>query len=449
MRLSPCVLCLAVTGSILLQSNSVARADSSDPLVLREAFADGYTYRVSCLTDFQGNLPLSKSTSAATKDAKPLKVSGKANIEYEERVLEVVGGRVDKTIRIYRRIDFERTVGSAKQESTIRPEVRRMVVMRQNQLKASFSLEGPLTWEELDLVRTDVFTPALAGLLPERPVRPGDRWQASADAVKELTDMEKITDGKIECWFEEVQEISHRKHAFIKFKGSVSGVNEDGSNRQPLEGILHFDLVSKHISYLSLDGGLAFLERDGSTRGGIKGRFVLTRQAYVKSPELSDNEIRGRQLEPNEDTTRLLYMNPELGFRLTYPRRWHIGMVQGRQVTIEEPGGNVMWLTIDPPGNRATSDKILANERAELQKRKVRILREEKPRPFQEAPRAIERFGLAIEDEGHEFLISYFVLRQTDGGGIVVARLTNKYQAALERDIFSIVRSVVIERTGR
>ena len=42
-----------------------------------------------------------------------------------------------------------------------------MVVIKAGERKAPFSPDGPLTWGEIDVVRTDVFNPALVpGLLP-------------------------------------------------------------------------------------------------------------------------------------------------------------------------------------------------------------------------------------------------------------------------------------------
>lgn len=424
-----------------------ARADQ-EPVLLREAFPEGYAYRVSCSTDFSGSLQVN-ARSPKGDQPRPLKVSGSSAIEYDERVLEAGrNGPVHKTLRHYRKIDFQRTVDSETQKSTIRPEVRRMVVLRENQIKASFSLEGPLTWEELDLVRTDVFTPALAGLLPERPVRPGDHWAAAPAAVKELTDMEQIDEGKIDCWFDEVTVVSRHKQARIGFKGAVKGVNQDGTNRQPLEGYLHFDMESKHVSYLSLRGGLAFLERDGSNRGGIEGRFVLTRQANIDAPELSDQAIRGKRLEPNEENSQLLYLNPQLGLQLTYPRRWHVGGVRGWQVTLDEArGGGGILLSVEQPPRRVPSGaEFLSETTTALRQQGLKIIREERVRPLQNGPPEIEQFAIYVEEKSKEYVMDYFVVRHAGGGAVIAARLPAKDQAALEREVTNIARSIVIEK---
>ena len=70
-----------------------------------------------------------------------------------------------------------------------------------------------------------LFTPALAGLLPDKAVRPGARWTATRSAVQELTDMERIEDGQVECRFEQTTTLSQRRHARIAFSGTVRGIS--------------------------------------------------------------------------------------------------------------------------------------------------------------------------------------------------------------------------------
>src|SRR5262249_53707542 len=211
--------------------------------------------------------------------SKPLTMTGESAIDYDERVLSVErDGQVQKTLRLFRRVDVERKVGDQPQETTVRPAVRRIVVLRNQNTEVPFSPDGPLTWGEIDLIRTDVFTPALAGLFSESVVSLGERWKAATPAVKELTDLEQIDEGGIECKFEQVVVIEKRRHARVSFSGSVRGVNEDGPNKQTLEGFLYFDLESNHLSYLSLRGTHLLFDKDGKEAGRVEGRFVLTRQ---------------------------------------------------------------------------------------------------------------------------------------------------------------------------
>ncbi|MFL6113210.1 MAG: hypothetical protein ACJ786_17905, partial [Catenulispora sp.] len=101
-------------------------------------------------------------------------LAGESRLLYDERVLAADEPNMLKAVRAYREVEFKRTLGMIAQEQSIRPSVRRMVVMKSGPRKAPFSPDGPLTWGEIDAVRTDVFIPAaVPGLLPTGPVKPG------------------------------------------------------------------------------------------------------------------------------------------------------------------------------------------------------------------------------------------------------------------------------------
>src|SRR5207302_1853097 len=109
----------------------------------------------------------------------------------------------------FRAAKLQRTVGEVKQEATLRDVVRRMVLLRRENKKVPFSPDGALTWEEIDLVRIDVFTPSLTGLLPAQAVKVGDKWKASVSAVQALTDLLTIDKGELECKLDEVRQVEN------------------------------------------------------------------------------------------------------------------------------------------------------------------------------------------------------------------------------------------------
>src|SRR5262249_22182698 len=207
---------------------------------------------------------------------------------------------------MYRRLDFQRKVGEQTQTSTLRPEVRRLVVLRHNQVEVPFSPDGPMTWNELDLIRTDVFPAALTGLLPAQPVRLNDRWNAALFAVQELTDLDKIEEGTLACQLDQLSASNGRRLARVSFSGTVRGVGEDGPTRHTLDGTLFFDRDSNHISYLSMRGTQQLMDKDGKVVGKIEGTFVMTRRPEP-CKELADDALRPLKLEPDENNTQLLY----------------------------------------------------------------------------------------------------------------------------------------------
>jgi hypothetical protein len=414
------------------------------PVQLREQFTAGYQYHVSTRTELSGTLSLPPEKGQAPRS---LPVTGSSAIEYDERVLTLdKDGQVQKTARIFRRIDFQRKVGDRSQHSTIRPGVRRLVILRHHQAEVPFSPDGPLTWGEIDLVRTDVFTPALAGLLPTPAVLPGARWTASSAAIQELTDLERIEEGKVECRLEQVSVLEKRRHARVAFSGTVRGVNEDGPNRQQLEGYFFFDLESNHLSYLYLKGISFLLDKEGRTLGRVEGQFVLTRQAPSPSKDLTDEALKSWMLEPTAENTLLLYENPDLGVRFLHSRRWRVAGVRGRQVALDETKGSGVLITLDAPTQASTGAQFQAEVRHWLEQQKAKVFRLDQPQRVTGAAHELERFTADVELAGQRVVLDYYVARQANGGATLTARLLPADLASLQADLDRIARSVTITR---
>jgi hypothetical protein len=435
MRIS---FCLAV---LLLGAGAGSAAET---VQLHEAFSPGYQYHVSSRVELSGSLTIPPEKDQ--RGPQRLPVSGESAIEYDERVLAVDGNDVTRTARIYRRLDFKRKIGDRPQDATLRPGVRRLVLMRLKQVEVPFSPDGPLLWGEIDLVRTDVFTPALAGLLPANAVQPGDRWTAGTPAIQELTDLERIEDGKVECKLDQITVLNRRRLARVTFAGTVRGVNEDGPNRQILDGYLYFDLESRHISYLSLKGVHVLLDKDGKEMGRVEGQFVLTRQANTAARDLTDDALRSVKLEPDDDNTLLLYDNEDLGLRFLYPRRWRVAGVRGGQLGIDETNGSGLMLTIEAAGRVPTAAQYLTESRNWLLKEKARIHRVTEPRTLRNAPNVLEHFGIEMEAMNQRSFMEYYVVRQKFGGVTIAARLLPNDLASLRREVERIARSVEITR---
>jgi hypothetical protein len=419
--------------------------NAEEPIRLREQFPSGYQYHVSSRVELSGTLILPPEKDRPS--AKPLAVTGQSAQEYDERVLTLAGdGQVQKTARIYRRIDFQRKVGDQQQEGTIRPAVRRLVVLRHKNQEVPFSPDGPLLWAEIDLVRTDVFAPALTGLLPDQPVRTGDRWLATSLAVQELTDMERIEEGQVGCRLDQVTSLDGRRHARVTFSGTVRGTNEDGPNKQQLDGYFYFDLESSHVSYVSLEGINFLLDKDGKEVGRVKGQFVLTRQVNRRAPDLSEEALRQVALEPTADNTSLLFDDPNLGLRFLYPRRWRLAGVRGGQLGLDAADGSGLLLTLESLGRVPTGSQFLTESRDYMVQQKAKILRVEPPRRLQAAPREVEQFAFDAEVGKQRVLLDYYVVRQSKGGATLAARLLPSDLTGLRQEVERIARSITITK---
>ena len=423
------------------------RAAAQEAVLLAEGFGPNHAYKVDVRVQLQGKLSVPQG-----KDKAPqlLPVVGSSRLTYDERVLEPDESNAQKTVRAYREVEFRRMVGNVTQDAGIRPSVRRMVLIRSNDRRAPFSPDGPLTWGEIDVVRTDVFTPAaVPGLLPAGPATTGQKWPASPAAVAELTDMEKVDEGGLTVEFQGVAASDGKRMARLRVSGTVRGVNEDGPNRQKLEGTAFFDLDAKLLTYLSVKGTHELLDgATGQTMGAIDGHFVMTRAPLGQlPPDLSDASLRGLSLKPDAENTLLLYDDQQFGVRFLYPRGWRVGAVQGKQLTLDHSrlGGGIL-VTVESAAKTPSADDYLRETTAFLEKEKAKVTVAARPARIRAEPITVDRFALDVAFGADAARMEYAVLRQTDGGATVAARLPAAAAADLRPDLERVVRSMSVTR---
>jgi len=420
-------------------------ATAQEAITLQEKFDPGHTSKVEVIVKLTGKLavPLQKG-----KAPELVTIAGISRVAYEERVLVPDDLGTLKAVRAYRDVQFERTLGSNTQDAGIRPSVRRMVIIKSENRRAPFSPDGPLTWGEIDVVRTDVFNPAvIPGLLPTGPVKKGQTWKVTAEAVRELTDMEKVEEGELTVELVGVTEIGQQRMARLRISGTVRGVNEDGPSRQKLEATAYFDLGAGMLTYLSLKGTHELLDGNGQTVGRIEGQFTMTRARIEKLPaDLSDASLRGLELRPTSENTLLLYDDARLGVRFLYPRGWRVGAVQGKQVTLDHARGSGILITVEPATKVPSATDYAKEITAFLQKQKATLTATENPTRVRAEPVQLDRFAFEATFGMEKARLEYAVLTQSDGGVTVAGRIPAADAAAMKPEIERVIRSLSITK---
>jgi hypothetical protein len=313
-----------------------------------------------------------------------------------------------------------------------------VVVVRQGSQEVPFSPDGPLTLNEIEMVRTDLFTPALAGLLPGKVVAPGASWEAKPEALRELTDLVRVDEGKLECTLAEFQNIQNQQVARIRFSGKVTGANQDGPCTQELDGQAYFDLNSKHLAYLSLNGKHMLPGGVGYPASTLQGRFVLTRERLEGPGELGAVQPGDSKFEPGEDNTLLVEELPNL--RLEYPRRWKFIQGGARQITLDGADGSGVLITLEPAGRVPAAAVYQAESRAFLEKGGHRVVGGETP---QMLSAEVARFTLEAEKDGKRIHLEYYVRNTQLGGILLAARFPGDFRNA-RPDLERLVRRTVI-----
>jgi hypothetical protein len=418
---------------------------AQEAVTIREEFKPDHISKVEVTVRLDGKLSIPTEKGKAPQLA-PL--NGKSHVVYEERILPADEGALFKTVRAYRDVDFLRNLGSTHQDAGIRPSVRRMVVMKSENRRAPFSPDGPLTWGEIDVVRTDIFNPvAIPGLLPTGPVRKGQSWKVSTAAVAELTDMEKVESGELTVEFVGVTEIEKTRVARLNISGTIRGVNEDGPNEQKLEGHAFFDLNDSLLTYLSLRGTHELLDGKGETVGRIEGQFTMNRTLLSKIPaDLSDSSLQGLNLKPTVENCLLLYDNTQLGIRFLYPRGWRVSVVQGRQVTLDHARGAGVFITVEPTSRVPLANEYLKEVSEFLKKeKKAQITGIDNPIRVRSEP-SLDRFGFDAAFGADKLRMECAVWKQADGGITVAASIPAVLTPSLKPEVERLIRSMSLTK---
>lgn len=434
---------LLTLAAVMLAAGTLPAAEPAVTLV--EAFDENSgAYRVEVKSSISGKIRVPVGEG---KPAKVVDLSGSHHFQYDERPLKAEDPAERKVVRTYRTFDFSRTIGGQEQTAGVRPEVRRLVVLRSDRGKKNpFSPDGPLTFDEIDVVKNDLFCPTLVpGLLPDKPVSPGAKWAAKSDAVIDLTDMEKVDRGGLDVEFVGVIESNKKRYAKLTVSGSVSGVYEEGPGRQTLDCTVYFDLEASRLSYLKLNGVHELLDAQGQTTAKVEGSFSLTREASPKADEFTAAALQGVELKPTADKTLLLYDNPDLGVKFLHPRRWRVGVVQGRQLVLNEPQGGWAKLTVLPAAKTPTAAAFQAEVKDFLAKEKVRLSPVPEPKRWQAKP-AVDRFGMDVEAATGKLRMEFALLSGPDGGVTVDARLPEKLATELAPDLDRVLKSLTVTK---
>lgn len=411
-------------------------------LVLRESLQEGVAYRVETTVRLQGRLSVPGSKAGEQREAV---LRGEGRMAYTERILTpwAKEGGI-RTVRKYHEVMMRRTADDNVQEATIRPGVRRLVMLAQQGQRAPFSPDGPLTWNELDLVRTDPFLPAvLPGLLSSQPVSPGDSWKATTLAVRELTDLDTITAGELRVELIGPAQVQGKPLWRLRLSGEVRGNNADGRHVHRLEGTIYYDAGWPGVVYLSLKGTHQLLDEKGQAAGSIEGYFTLARNPVRELPaELSDASLAQHMLAPTAENTLLLFEDATMGLRFCYPRGWRVGMVRGRQVTLDHAHGAGILFTLEKANQVPSVEAYFKEVAAFLEQRQARWQKVHGPQAVQGESGMFGRFGVQAHFGQVEERLEYAVYRQAERGVTAAARLPAAQAEQLLPEVERVFQSV-------
>src|SRR5262249_43355039 len=127
-------------------------------------------------------------------------------------------------------------------------------------------------------------------------------------------------------------------------------------------------------------------------------------------------------------------------------RGWRIGAVQGKQVTLDHARGSGMLITVEPAAKVPSADDYLKEVAGFLTKEKAQVTALERPTRVRTEPVQLDRFGLDATFGKDKARLEYAVLKQTDGGVTVAARIPDADAATLKTEVERIIRSLSVTK---
>src|SRR5439155_13092290 len=158
---------------------------------------------------------------------------------------------------------------------------------------------------------------------------------------------------------------------------------------------------------------------------------------------LSDTAIKGLDVSPSDDNTRLLYDSEETGVRFMHPRRWRVVRTNGRQITLDEADGSGLLITLAPPDDVPNTERFLREAIKEMKDRGAKLTNRTGPEKLADG---VERFTLDADLGKDKVAMDYIIIRQDKGGATLAARLPAAQREERMKELERLARSFAVTR---
>lgn len=260
-------------------------------------------------------------TPIEKKKFKTLDLNLKAVFEYSERHLAGLGPKAQglRSIRMISEAGAVIEIGNESSSLRLRDGRRLLIAQGQKQGMTYYSPDGPMTFNELELLTHPGDSLAIWGLLPEKTVEIGDTWDCENWVAQVLADVNAVFKNELACKLESVDD----GIAKISFGGAVAGASDGAGVEVNVSGTFEFDVAQQLIRELSLK---QIEKRDpGTVSSGIDvvATVVVKQELKPSTTELGNAAIAKKVANSGANDMLLQFRSPwQVGF--LYDRDWHI-----------------------------------------------------------------------------------------------------------------------------
>lgn len=239
--------CLTLAaGACLGHGMPLLRAEEDAVYTLEEPADDFRVFGIGARIEVIGQV----QTQDEKAQAKSLPLKLNAGISFRERRLLGPGRDAEalRSIREYEQTTADIVVAGEASRRQLAETLRLIVAQGRLEGIELYSLGGPMTTDEMELLQTPGDTLSLIALLPGKAVKPGETWTPDYWVLPMFVAVEAVVDQKLTCTFVGVT----GNMARISFEGELNGAIEGATTKVTISGNLDYDLTSKSIAEVEL-----------------------------------------------------------------------------------------------------------------------------------------------------------------------------------------------------
>jgi hypothetical protein len=234
-----------------------------------------------------------------------------------------------RAARYYDQVDVAMTINDQKLNPELRDDRRLIGIYLGDNSLEFHSPAGPLSREELDLIRLPGDRQTLPLILPKKPVQVGATWKQDATALAMLLGLDAVGDSDVTSELKSVE----RGYAKVELAGIVHGATAGVATEIALKARYYFDLRRGEFAALQL---VTRERREiGHVNPGVEvtARLKMSAEPKTDAGELSDQKVAPLQGPMDGNSQQLGYRSAALGVAFQYDRNWFV-TAEDHQVTV-------------------------------------------------------------------------------------------------------------------
>ncbi len=259
------------------------------------------------------------------RDGKPdaLLLRAEASHRFAERIEATdARGGAGKVVRYYEKAKSTSVVAGEKSSRELAIDRRLTFAGRTESGTLHYSPLGPLSREELELIAEHFDTMVLAGLLPNKDIKPGETWAIASEATQHACQFEGITKNEL------AGTLVSLEAGIAKFTiaGSAEGIEAGAATKTSVKASGIFDTKPNRITELTWEQTDDRNQGPASPAAEVTATVTLKRTVLAEEPKELSAAVRDKvpagKVPP--ELTLLRYADTDGKYSFTYPREWVI-----------------------------------------------------------------------------------------------------------------------------